>query len=283
MSTYAGLIQLAPFEDANRRLLKNTAVPFYLPGTATPATLYTSRTKATPATNPVTTDAYGNLPATYADPGLYDYEVREVTLVVSVAADPAEPEPNWARFPAAIGKIYTGNGPEQNATRTTGSALGTIIAGGALYAYTAVVIDTFYCNIVTAGVGSLYRVGVWTIDNTANPFTIPVGTQYATLLRDVGTFDASTIGIKTLIPATAVTVPQGSWFVIGGVPQVTVCQPTIAVGMVSFFPQGQTNTAYGVEGAATWAQQSGVTGALGNLTPTAHIQIGHGVGFKRSA
>lgn len=82
----AGLLQLAPFEDANRRLLTNTSVPFYLPGTSTLAALFSDALGTTPAPNPVATDAYGNLPAVYAGPGRYEYEVRGLRLLVEVAS-----------------------------------------------------------------------------------------------------------------------------------------------------------------------------------------------------
>ncbi len=92
----AGLIQLAPFEDANRKLLTNTAIPFYLPGTSTLAALFSDAAGTTPTPNPVTTDDFGNLPAVYADPGLYEYEVRGLRLLVEVPGGGSGTHPSLA-------------------------------------------------------------------------------------------------------------------------------------------------------------------------------------------
>lgn len=82
----AGLLQLPPFEDANRKLLANVSVPFYLPGTSTLVALFSDAAGTLPAPNPVATDDFGNLPAVYAEPTRYEYEVRGLRLVVEVSA-----------------------------------------------------------------------------------------------------------------------------------------------------------------------------------------------------
>lgn len=141
------------------------------------------------------------------------------------------------------------------------------------------------CNIVTAGAaGAVYRMGIWLVDNTDNPFAVVVGQQYASLLSDFGTVDATTTGDKLITPAAAVVVPVGRWFVLGGVSQVAVAQPTIGLGGPVFNPMGQAGTATGVSGTGAWLSQGGVTGVLGNFVPTGlGMNIGHGVGFRRSA
>lgn len=88
----AGLIELTPFEDTNRRLLGNVDVPFFLPGTTTLAKLWSNPEKTAPASNPVRTDAAGNLPAVYADPGRYEFEFRGVRRVTQASVVTATAE-----------------------------------------------------------------------------------------------------------------------------------------------------------------------------------------------
>lgn len=195
------------------------------------------------------------------------------------------PVPLYPLFtPAAVGAIYNGNGPNGTTTRTTGTTLNTLVAGGPLHSgATGVTLDQFDCNIVTIGTaGAVYRAGVWIIDNQDNPFSWQAATQWATLLRDVGTMDAATAGVTTVVPGTPVVVPANTWFVVGGVSQVAVSQPTIGMASSMWSPMGQSLASAGLVGTNSWLQQTGVSGALANLIPTANINIGHGVGFRRS-
>lgn len=66
-----------------------TSVTVYLHGTTTAATLYTSATKTTTATNPVKTDSFGNL-AFYAAPTLYtlSFTVGGVNTTKAVVVAP---------------------------------------------------------------------------------------------------------------------------------------------------------------------------------------------------
>lgn len=89
MTAYAGLYSGVE-QYASGRPAAGATVTVYQHGTTTPATLYTDRTKATTATNPVTTDASGNL-VFWADPGLYDVTAASGgTVVVAVVPDPAD-------------------------------------------------------------------------------------------------------------------------------------------------------------------------------------------------
>lgn len=93
----AGLIELAPFEDANRRLLRNVPVSFFLPGTNTLAQLWTGPAKTVAHPNPVSTDSFGNLPPVYADPGRYEFELRGLRLVTEVQVTPSYADARYRR------------------------------------------------------------------------------------------------------------------------------------------------------------------------------------------
>ena len=86
--TYAGLFT-APFIDRRGNGQAHIDVTVYEPGTVTPATLYTDRTKTTEADNPFTTDSLGN-GQFYADPGEYDLLANGTTVRVFVPEDPEE-------------------------------------------------------------------------------------------------------------------------------------------------------------------------------------------------
>jgi len=77
----------------------STAVTIYQSDGSTTATLYTDQTKATTATNPVTTDAYGNL-AFYADPGIYvlSFVVGGVATTKTVMVDPWYADTAWNSY-----------------------------------------------------------------------------------------------------------------------------------------------------------------------------------------
>lgn len=93
----AGLIELAPFEDTNRRLLRNIPVSFFLPGTNTLAELWTGPSKTVAHPNPVSTDSFGNLPPIYADPGRYEFELRGLRLVTEVQLTPGSGDTRYRR------------------------------------------------------------------------------------------------------------------------------------------------------------------------------------------
>jgi len=77
----------------------STAVTIYQSDGSTTATLYTDQTKATTATNPVTTDGYGNL-AFYADPGIYvlSFVVGGVATTKTVMVDPWYADAAWNTY-----------------------------------------------------------------------------------------------------------------------------------------------------------------------------------------
>lgn len=56
--------------DANGNTLAGAQLAFYVTGTSTPATVYSSSALTTPLTNPVTADSGGLFPAIYLDPGV---------------------------------------------------------------------------------------------------------------------------------------------------------------------------------------------------------------------
>lgn len=69
--------------------ISGASATVYDVGTTTKATLYTDRTKATTAANPVLADSYGNL-TFFADPGQYDLLINGRTLQITVPVDPIE-------------------------------------------------------------------------------------------------------------------------------------------------------------------------------------------------
>lgn len=196
------------------------------------------------------------------------------------------PVPRYPAFtPGVVGVTYNGNGLVGTTTRTTGTAIDRLVVGGPLYSgATGVTLDMFDANIVTQGTaGAVYRAGVWVVDNQDNPFIFTLGVQWATLLKDAGTMDVTTTGVKTVTPAQPAIVPANTWFVVGGVSQVAVCQPTIGMAASIFSPMGQANATAGLTGVESWLAQNGVTGALANFVPGVYNNVGHGVGFRRSA
>jgi hypothetical protein len=86
--TFAGYFH-EPFTDRYGNAQAAIEVTVYEADTATLATLYTDRTKATTAPNPITTDALGN-GSFYADPGAYDLLANGTTVRVLVPVDAAE-------------------------------------------------------------------------------------------------------------------------------------------------------------------------------------------------
>lgn len=89
MTTFAGQYGPEPVFDSAGKLLKNASVSVFNTGTTTLATLYTDRTRSTPAANPTTSDAVGNL-TFFAAPGDYSVVVNEATLTLQVPLDPAD-------------------------------------------------------------------------------------------------------------------------------------------------------------------------------------------------
>lgn len=197
------------------------------------------------------------------------------------------PLPRYPLYtPSTVGAHYNGNGPTGTGNRTTGTALNTLIIGSPLFSgASGITIDQLNVNIVTAGTaGAVYRMGLWIIDNQSNPFGYVAGSQYASLFTggDV-TVDATTTGVKT--SAVSLVIPANTWFVVGGVSQVAVCQPTIGATASVWSPHGQALVTSAVAGVESFLQQQTVSGALGPFVPnvtTPNINIGHGTGFRRS-
>ena len=88
MPTYAGLYSDSITTPLGHTAV-STAVSVYVHGTSTLAALYTDRTKATPASNPTTTDSSGNL-TFYANPGLYDCAAPTGAFTIAVGIDPSD-------------------------------------------------------------------------------------------------------------------------------------------------------------------------------------------------
>lgn len=77
MSVYAGKISTGMFapRGENGEPLPNTEFFLYLPGTTTPPTFYTNRTKSATVSGPPRTDSRGNVDPSvqWVEPGFYDY------------------------------------------------------------------------------------------------------------------------------------------------------------------------------------------------------------------
>lgn len=125
--TYAGRFAEVA-EKSDGTLLKNGAVSVYLPGTTTLASLYTDRTKGTPASNPVTTDATSGMLAFYADPGLYDLAGPGISLSnIAVTGDASEFElANLAGASAGFATLSGGKVPIAQIPTGTSSSTVTI-------------------------------------------------------------------------------------------------------------------------------------------------------------
>ena len=106
--TYAGQYGAEQIIDTSGTPQPSTAVTVYETGTNTLATLYTDATKATAASNPVDTDADGNL-TFFADPGQYDLGVAGfgTRATVAVTLDPSELGAYMRLVPAPTGVAAT--------------------------------------------------------------------------------------------------------------------------------------------------------------------------------
>jgi hypothetical protein len=123
--TYAGLYGPENTTAPGGIPLANTAVTVKPHGSGTLATLYTDRTKATAAANPVFTDAVGNL-FFYADPGFYDISANGRTLTVEVGKDVSEPGVSGTPIVRKFPFVYN------TASILTGAALYTPTVGDIL-------------------------------------------------------------------------------------------------------------------------------------------------------
>lgn len=192
----------------------------------------------------------------------------------------------WNRFvPAVIGADYSGE-PFAGGTRTTGQVFGQLVVAPLYSGPTAVTISSLSVNVATAAAGALYRMGLWTVTNQANPYAWAPA-KWADLLVDAGTVDCSTTGNKVLALGVAQVIPANTWFAVGGVQQGSAgAAQTVGntPGIGAFTPFGITAAGAGIVGsAAIGLSMAGVSGALGNVTPGAAVAVGHGVGFHRSA
>lgn len=201
------------------------------------------------------------------------------------------PSPRWPEYtPMNVGHKYNGNGRTGGAIRTTGTVLNQLVVGGLLWSGDAgCTMDLFDLYVTTiAAAGGIYRAGVWIVDDQERPFEWTINEKYATLVAEVlqegASFDTTVGGLRSLTPDAAIVVPPDLWFVVGGVAQVALCQPTIGNSSARFSPLGQSNVGSGVNSADAWLVCTGVDGPLGDFTPnSALLNIGHGVGFRRSA
>lgn len=190
-------------------------------------------------------------------------------------------------YPATIGKDHSADtlcvGP-----RTTGSTYQEAVAAPIYTGLKGITIDLWSINVATAAASAVFRIGVWTILNQSDPFAFVAGAKYAKLTRDVGaavgTIDCSTTGNKTL--ADSLTLPANTWVLIGGVGQgATGANLTIGTSLSGYrTPYGLTTTGAGINGAGhIGVKMAGLTGALSDFTPGGGANVGHGVGFRRSA
>jgi hypothetical protein len=119
---YAG--QYGPIEilSATGYPVKSSYVDVYKSDGVTLATLYTDRTKATTKSNPVLTDALGNL-TVFADPGEYYIAGNgSANIPIVILVDPVEPDYAVAVATAAPGATPTLNVATNNVFSFTGLA-----------------------------------------------------------------------------------------------------------------------------------------------------------------
>ena len=112
--------------DRRGNAQRGVLVTVYLKGTTTLATLYTDRTKATEADNPISTNGLGNL-AIFADPGDYEAHVDSTGAVLYFSV-----LPDWE-------DVVTGDEPEGglpahlvDVTDAHDASAVSVVAGGAL-------------------------------------------------------------------------------------------------------------------------------------------------------
>ena len=134
--TYAGQYGAEQIIDTSGTPQPSTAVTVYETGTNTLATLYTDATKATAASNPVDTDADGNL-TFFADPGQYDLGVAGfgTRATVAVTLDPSELGAYMRLVPAPTGVAATDTANLQDALNGGGvvvASAGTYVVNAAL-------------------------------------------------------------------------------------------------------------------------------------------------------
>src|SRR3712207_1957017 len=113
--TYAGHYVEALI-DTEGDALASVPVKVYVAGTSTLATLYTSRPRATTASNPATTSSSGNL-RVYLDPGAY-----ELRVVLSGVEQDRKPMPVFANPAEVDAKV------DAHAALTTGAHGGLVAA-----------------------------------------------------------------------------------------------------------------------------------------------------------
>lgn len=191
-------------------------------------------------------------------------------------------------YPATVGPYDHSADTLCVGVRTTLQTYQNLVVSPIYTGLKGITINRWSVNVATAAASAVFRIGLWTVLNPADPFQWTIGTKHAKLLRDVGvtagTIDCSTTGAKTL--TDTVTLPANSWVLIGGVTQgATGANLTIGTNNLgTYSPYGLYSAAGGINVAATVGlAQSGVTGALGDFTPTGPSNVGHGVAFRRSA
>lgn len=154
------------------------------------------------------------------------------------------------------------------------------------YAYEELQLSNFGVEVTAGVAAAVRRIGVWEIDDQVEPFSFVAGERWATLLQDVGVCDCSSAGRKNPAGNPLVVVPARTWFAVGAVSQVAVPTVKMKLGATgrngphgNYAPGGHALTTQQIVGVG----QSGVAGALGDITAAEARVNGHGVEFQRTA
>lgn len=189
------------------------SVLVYVHGTTTPATLYTDRTKSAVASNPFTTDGYGN-GEFWAVPG--DYTLGTIpTLTVTVPLDAGDliitslgdyPATTDARYDpigaaaAALDRPFAGSWiVPYGLSATTNRFTNTLPTGANLYVFASCAIDRLGCEVTTAGAsGDVVFLSLYKKTNGSNSYTVVIPEQPTGM-------DISTTGFKELVVSATLT------------------------------------------------------------------------------
>ena len=150
-----------------------------------------------------------------------------------------------------------------------------------------VTVSEFGIYIATSGgAGAVYRLGLYTIDNQADPFDWTPGNAWASLLLDAGTIPTTGSYGQSLTLVTPQAIPPNTWFAVGGVSQVAVCSveaAQISYGAASPFGMSAGGGSYGLPATLSLYQAGVSAGLPATFTPGGANSSDSGVGIYRSA